>query len=1738
MADSIGLDAKFNTRQFSAGITRYLKGLQDAQSETAKTAAAINASAQQIAAAWQQASAAPSVALLALQQLTNSIQTLGTAIFATGQSLNTFSAAFGGLALVTNNLTGQLQRLGTQYNTANRSLRQLRDTFKQTTTASLALATAIGGIAVIAFRRLLISVRNIVSEGVDLVRFFERSQLALNFFAARSLRAADDTIGLNDALAQTQKESRGLLIWLQRIAVESPFTSKDVVQAFRVAQAYGLLAEDARTLIPLLLDLGAAVGLDPQTLENAARALGQIQARGKLTGEEIRQLGNAGIPIRDILIKQLGIATTEFDSLLEAGSITADVTIPAIVQSLREFEGAGKRVAFETIGGMISAFAELKQVGTARLFEGIFEPLRKSLLDLIEVANNIETIALFRVMGEDIGNFIKNGIERLIKGIQGTIKAWRELDPELKRAIVTFTSTAIVLSAAALALGAFALAARLLIRPVTILIVAFAAFNTAWKTDILSTIAETGGVSGAFATMAKRIIDALKVIVTAFSDVHTGISNALTDTISVVGQWGGDIISAFAGGMTAALSGLNAVFSAIASTLSFWLAPGSPPRVAPDIDRWGYQTMFEYRAGLYDGIQTIYEPITSELKKALKEGTEDAVDSANLQESGASAADDLVDGWLKAQRPAIIHDYMGGYFDEVGDYIASQAAPAPMTAAGEEVANLFWEGFADAFPVPIKKVNEELNSLLDSISGGRELTLSGAAAINNYIKGFEDADFSAINDIAGIISGRLSSLATIGEIGETDVPKILSKTREELVIAIEQFREFGEVTESQFKAIRSAAGPAGEATTEYLRKYIELASAASTVDESQKKLNETIEFYSELIDPIQDKLDRLREQTTQFSEQREIISLTRTINNEAASALRREEARSKIEQIRAEQRVRNLQSERDEAVDVSEKQLEGAKDVQSELENQLDVIRGRFKLQNEQLSLVADEQKIIERINKEIESLRKKEESQLDIQIKFARLLNEEERDRLDEARARYTLNQADSTEFEKQQALLQLQTIELNRQRRDIEATDLGFDAALFQPIRDAVIVFDDLNIKEKEAGQSFEEMIASIESGGPNATELADEWATAVDNVAKKYDLVKEKFGLALDAVNEGLPDFLKLFPTEKGEEPPILGNLKKATSGILLLSSVLVSTNIIIKLGQLKTALQLLGVASLGSKILGVFGAIGGGIGALASAVAGLTVVISLAVAAWISNFLNFRTRVNAEIASIVKEIVQFIEFLQNAVRIIQLVFSKEGRQQIKLEFGEAMEKAKNGDFSGFFGSKEQWKEGGVDLAESFVEGANQGLVFNPLAGFRHIINEGLNDALKETDTDTFATEVFNKTDASLQNISDDVAGSIANVFSGTSYRQRVIEEAGKTGEDISQGVLNGLILEDVQSENKILKFRDDIINKLKEKFDIQSPSKIMEDIIGIPIGEGVISGINKAFFSGDISESLSGLFGSITEQSRIGNNSIIRRFTAFNTSINLVLVELAKVIFKNWNEINKETVRYWNELALSIIESIKELAKELPSELKALKEVVVGVFKEIRYAVGDEVVGLTSDVVGYIVTNDDSMIARIRKALIGTTGPNGENNRDGVGYQLGISFTEGIAAGINDPTTWESVVKPAIQLFVQNWANEFSKKYETGSPSQLAVRELGIPFAQGIALGIIQGTPYISGAVQSAVNAGLGNITGFRQPLSPASIIGNIIPESNRTYNYNLNVSSSASSQGVINDFSIMRILGGV
>lgn len=224
-------------------------------------------------------------------------------------------------------------------------------------------------------------------------------------------------IGFETMTGSVEKASEHLKE-LQEFARRTPFDVEGMVRASQQMQALGFRSEE---VIPLLNDVGNALSAAGRLneLPQAVKALADIQAKGKLAGQEIIQLANAGIPAREILAKELGVSTQKVVELGEQGKISADVFISAFQKFSREKFGDSMERQSNTFSGAIANIEDTLQIASAEAFKPLYQEISKVS---VELANEIDRQeGDLEAIGDTIAQYIGRGMGQALSALGKSI---------------------------------------------------------------------------------------------------------------------------------------------------------------------------------------------------------------------------------------------------------------------------------------------------------------------------------------------------------------------------------------------------------------------------------------------------------------------------------------------------------------------------------------------------------------------------------------------------------------------------------------------------------------------------------------------------------------------------------------------------------------------------------------------------------------------------------------------------------------------------------------------------------------------------------------------------------------------------------------------------------------------------------------------------------------------------------------------------------------------------------------------------------------------------------------------------------------------------------------------------------------------------------------------------------------------------------------------------------------------
>jgi tape measure domain-containing protein len=230
-------------------------------------------------------------------------------------------------------------------------LRQVQGQAQQTERAFGGIATAVAKLAV-AF------------AGIQAIKFVFTQAAELQT-QARSL----------EILAGSAEKAGKIIKELQELGAVTPFTSTELIDSAKRLQAFGVETDKVVETTRRLADASGATGAE---LSGLVTAFGQVQAKGRLQGEELLQFQERGIGLQQELRKMYGMTGEEFQKALSKGQIGAEAVEVALI-NLTNVGGKyanGAIAQSDTLNGKLSTLQDL-----ARRIGQVLTPALKAIFN-------------------------------------------------------------------------------------------------------------------------------------------------------------------------------------------------------------------------------------------------------------------------------------------------------------------------------------------------------------------------------------------------------------------------------------------------------------------------------------------------------------------------------------------------------------------------------------------------------------------------------------------------------------------------------------------------------------------------------------------------------------------------------------------------------------------------------------------------------------------------------------------------------------------------------------------------------------------------------------------------------------------------------------------------------------------------------------------------------------------------------------------------------------------------------------------------------------------------------------------------------------------------------------------------------------------------------------------------------------------------------------------------------------
>jgi tape measure domain-containing protein len=204
--------------------------------------------------------------------------------------------------------------------------------------------------------------------------------------------------------------ARRELGFLYDIAARTPFEFADVTAAARKFLAFGFTLQQTNRYLAIVGDTAAGLGVGSEGIQRMVLAFGQMQAKGRIMGDELLQLQEIGVPALQILQQHLGLTMSQMKNIGNLG-IPADVGIEALMRGLTKmFKGSAAEQS-KTFTGQISTLHDYAMQLMGSLTLPLFNRLRDRVIPQMNLI--VSDMQAAYVRGEGFAGAIRAVDERL-----------------------------------------------------------------------------------------------------------------------------------------------------------------------------------------------------------------------------------------------------------------------------------------------------------------------------------------------------------------------------------------------------------------------------------------------------------------------------------------------------------------------------------------------------------------------------------------------------------------------------------------------------------------------------------------------------------------------------------------------------------------------------------------------------------------------------------------------------------------------------------------------------------------------------------------------------------------------------------------------------------------------------------------------------------------------------------------------------------------------------------------------------------------------------------------------------------------------------------------------------------------------------------------------------------------------------------------------------------------------------
>lgn len=224
-----------------------------------------------------------------------------------------------------------------------------------------------------------------------------------------------------ESMLGSAKDAKAMLAELKTFAAKTPFEFEDIAPAAQQLKAFGFEAADILPTLAAIGNASSGLGKGTEGLKQMAFVFGQIKTTGRLLGGDVMQLSQLGVPVKDILAKNLGLAADEMSEIGRLG-IDADTAIRALTQGMNERFPDMMKKQSESFNGLISTIQDNTSQLLGKLGEPIFDSVKEATQNIAtmldKMLENVDQKGLSSIFDDIIPDKLAGNLRHLFDSLE------------------------------------------------------------------------------------------------------------------------------------------------------------------------------------------------------------------------------------------------------------------------------------------------------------------------------------------------------------------------------------------------------------------------------------------------------------------------------------------------------------------------------------------------------------------------------------------------------------------------------------------------------------------------------------------------------------------------------------------------------------------------------------------------------------------------------------------------------------------------------------------------------------------------------------------------------------------------------------------------------------------------------------------------------------------------------------------------------------------------------------------------------------------------------------------------------------------------------------------------------------------------------------------------------------------------------------------------------------------------